>query len=177
VGQSNVLQSNGYISDYNRLYLTLTDNAIDSKTALENLIILNSAKRVVLIKDVATVQIAEMKEYVKINANGKDVPLIAVIKTTGSNLIDVNNGVLQRVKELENILPKDIKIRPYYLQADFVQESVRSIKDVLWIGILLAIIVVVVFLRSLKSKFGVIAHHPCYIGFNTGVIKCDWIYF
>ncbi|MBC7507788.1 MAG: efflux RND transporter permease subunit, partial [Ferruginibacter sp.] len=59
VGQSNVLQSNGYISDYNRLYLTLTDNAIESKTELENLIILNSAKRIIQLKDVATIQIAE----------------------------------------------------------------------------------------------------------------------
>jgi cobalt-zinc-cadmium resistance protein CzcA len=152
VGQSNVLQSNGYISDYNRLYLTLTDNAIENKTQLENLIIVNSAKRVILLKDVADVQIGEMKEYVKINANGKDVPLIAVIKQPTANLIDVNNGVLQKVKELEKILPKDVKIRPYYLQADFVNESVKSIKDVLWIGILLAIVVVVVFLRSLKSS-------------------------
>ena len=171
VGQSNVLQSNGYISDYNRLYLTLTDNAIDSKTALENLIILNSAKRVVLIKDVATVQIAEMKEYVKINANGKDVPLIAVIKQPAANLIDVNNGVLQRVKELENILPKDIKIRPYYLQADFVQESVRSIKDVLWIGILLAIIVVVVFLRSLKSSLVLLLTIPATLALTLVVLN------
>ncbi|HQS51461.1 MAG TPA: efflux RND transporter permease subunit, partial [Daejeonella sp.] len=112
VAQTNVLQSNGYISDYNRLYLTLTDNAIDSKTELENLVIVNSAKRVVLLKDIAEIKIAETKEYVKINANGKDVPLIAVIKQPTANLIDVNDGVLKRVKELETILPKDVKIKP-----------------------------------------------------------------
>src|SRR6185295_16982290 len=91
VSQTNVLQSNGYISDYNRLYLTLTDNAIDSKTELENLVVVNSAKRVVLLKDIAEIKITEAKEYVKINANGKDVPLIAVIKQPTANLIDVND--------------------------------------------------------------------------------------
>ena len=171
VGQSNVLQSNGYISDYNRLYLTLTDNAIESKTELENLIILNSAKRIIQLKDVATIQIAEMKEYVKINANGKDVPLIAVIKQPTANLIDVNNGVLKKVQELENILPKDIKIRPYYLQADFVNESVQSIKDVLWIGILLAIIVVVVFLRSLKSSLVLLLTIPTTLALTLVVLN------
>ena len=171
VSQSNVLQSNGYISDYNRLYLTLTDNAISSKAELENLIVLNSAKRIVLLKDVATVQIAEMKEYVKINANGKDVPLIAIIKQPTANLIDVNNGVLQKIKELENILPKDIKIRPYYLQADFVMESVQSIKDVLWIGILLAIIVVVVFLRSLKSSLVLLLTIPATLALTLVVLN------
>jgi cobalt-zinc-cadmium resistance protein CzcA len=160
VGQANVLQSNGYISDYNRLYLTLTDNAIENKTQLENLVILNSPRRIVLLKDVAEIKIAEAKEYVKINANGKDVPLIAIIKQPAANLIDVNDGVLARVKELENILPKDVKIKPYYLQADFVNESVRSLEDVLWIGLLLAIIVVIVFLRSWKSSLVVLLTIP-----------------
>jgi multidrug efflux pump subunit AcrB len=103
---------------------------------------------------------ALFQEYVKINANGKDVPLIAVIKQPTANLIDVNDGVLKRVKELETILPKDVKIKPYYLQADFVNESVRSIEDVLWIGLVLAIIVVIVFLRSWKSSLVILLTIP-----------------
>ena len=160
VGQTNILQSNGYISDYNRLYLSLMDNAISSKQELENLVILNSAKRVIHLKDVADINIAETKEYVKINANGKDVPLIAIIKQPSANLIDVTDGVLKRVKELENILPKDVKIRTYYLQADFVNDSVRSLEDVLWIGLVLAIIVVIVFLRSWKSSLVILLTIP-----------------
>lgn len=160
VSQANVLQSNGYISDYNRLYLTLTDNAIDNKTELENLVILNSAKRTVLLKDIADIKIAEAKEYVKINANGRDVPLIAVIKQPKANLVEVSDGVMQRVKQLERILPKDVKIKPYYLQADFVNESSKSIEDVLWIGLVLAILVVVVFLRSWRSSLVILLTIP-----------------
>ena len=160
VGQANLLQSNGYISDYNRLYLTITDNAISSKTELENLIVLNNSKRVIQLKDIAEIKIAETKEYVKINANGKDVPLIAVIKQPKANLVDVNNDVLKKVKELETILPKDVKIKPYYLQADFVNESVKSIEDVLWIGLMLAIVVVIIFLRSWKSSLVILLTIP-----------------
>ena len=160
VGQANLLQSNGYINDYNRLYLTITDNAISSKTELENLIILNNSKRIIQLKDIAEIKIAETKEYVKINANGKDVPLIAVIKQPKANLVDVNNDVLKKVKELETILPKDVKIKPYYLQADFVNESVKSIEDVLWIGLMLAIVVVIIFLRSWKSSLVILLTIP-----------------
>ena len=35
ISESNILQSNGYISDHNRLYLTLTDNAIDNLQELQ----------------------------------------------------------------------------------------------------------------------------------------------
>ena len=38
---SNLLQSNGYITDYNRMYLTLTDNAVDDIEDLQNLVIIN----------------------------------------------------------------------------------------------------------------------------------------
>jgi cobalt-zinc-cadmium resistance protein CzcA len=164
VSQANVLQSNGYISDYNRLYLTITDNAINTKDALSNLVVRNSPKRVVLLKDVADIKIAAAKEYVKINANGKDVPLIAVIKQPAANLIQVNDDILKKLQELKNILPKDIKITPYYLQSDFVNESVKSIEDVLWIGLLLAIIVVIVFLRSWKSSVAVLITIPTTLG-------------
>lgn len=160
VGNTNLVQSNGYISDYNRLYLSLTDNAISSKKELENLVILNSAKRVVLLKDIADIKIAEAKEYIKINANGKDVPLIAIIKQPSANLIEVSDGVLKRVRELGSILPRDLKIKPYYLQADFVKESVGSLQDVLWIGLVLAIIVVIVFLRSLKTSLVILLTIP-----------------
>ncbi len=164
VSQANVLQSNGYVSDFNRLYLTITDNAINTKESLQALIVLNSAKRVVHLSDVADIRIAEAKEYVKINANGKDVPLIAVVKQPAANLVEVNDGILKKIKELKNILPQDVKIVPYYLQSDFVNDSVKSIEDVLWIGLLLAIIVVIVFLRSWKSSLAVLLTIPTTLG-------------
>jgi multidrug efflux pump subunit AcrB len=39
VTESNILKSNGYISDHNRLYLTLTDNSVDNLIELQNLIL------------------------------------------------------------------------------------------------------------------------------------------
>ena len=117
-----------------------------------------------LLKDVADIKITEAKEYVKINANGKDVPLIAIIKQPAANLVEVNDNILKKIEELKLILPKDVKLVPYYLQSDFVNESVKSIEDVLWIGLLLAIIVVIVFLRSWKSSLVVLLTIPTTLG-------------
>jgi cobalt-zinc-cadmium resistance protein CzcA len=158
--QSNILESNGYISDHNRLYLTLTDNAVDNIQELKSLVLNDNPKRLVHLSDVANVQLSEAKEYIKINANGKDVPLVAVIKQPNANLVDVNNGIEDRVAQLSKILPKDVKLVPYYKQADFVNESIRSIIDVLWIGLVLAIIVVMIFLRSISTSTVVLITIP-----------------
>ncbi|MFD2098147.1 efflux RND transporter permease subunit [Flagellimonas iocasae] len=160
VVNSNILQPNGYASDYNRLYLTLTDNAIDDLDDLRNLVIINSPNRLIRLKDIAEVKVTEAKSYTKILANGKNVPLITVIKQPNANLVEVNNTIEKKVRELESILPKGVKLLPYYKQADFVNTSISSIKDVLWIGLVLALLVVILFLRSFSASMVVLFTIP-----------------
>tara|TARA_R100001369_G_scaffold92896_1_gene141106 strand:+ start:131883 stop:134882 length:3000 start_codon:yes stop_codon:yes gene_type:complete len=160
VVNSNVLESNGYITDYNRMYLTLTDNAVADLEDLQDLVIINGLNRLIRLKDIADIEIHEAKEYVKILANGKNVPIIAVIKQPNANLIDVNNNIEQKVAELSKELPKGVVLKPYYKQADFVNTSIKSIQDVLLIGLVLALLVVIFFLRSFSASMVVLFTIP-----------------
>ncbi len=152
LSQTNFIQSNGYLSDYRFMYLTVTDASVNSKEQLENVVLSNSGKRIVLLKDIATVQIQEAKEYVKINANGREGILLAVIKQPNANLIDISDKMKAKLHDLQKLLPKDVTIKPYYVQADFVTDAIKSVTDSLWIGLALAIFVAVLFLRSLKAS-------------------------
>jgi CzcA family heavy metal efflux pump len=153
LSQSNFISSNGYLNDYNRMYLTVTDANVENLVELQNLVISNDGKRVLHLQDIANVKIAEQTEYVRVNANGKSAVLVAVIKQPNANLIDITNGVEKKIAELnKTILPRGIALSPYYVQADFVNESIRSVSDSLWIGLVLAIIVCVIFLHSVKSS-------------------------
>jgi CzcA family heavy metal efflux pump len=149
--QTDFIKSTGYTVDYNRLYLTVTDATLKNVEELKNLVIFDNGIRRVKFRDVAAVQVAEKNEYIKIKADGKNVPLIAIIKQPQSNLIDVATQVSEKVNELNKILPKGVVLSPYYNQSEFVKTSIRSIIDVLWIGLALAIIVVLFFLRSYKA--------------------------
>ena len=150
--QTGFIRSAGYTTDYNRLYLTVTDATVRNRQQLEDLVLVNNGVRKIKVSDVAKVEIAERNEYIKIKADGRDVPLIAVLKQPESNLIDVADKVTASVKELEMVLPEGVKLKPYYNQSEFVHNSIRSIIDVLWIGLLLSIVVVVIFLRSVKAS-------------------------
>jgi cobalt-zinc-cadmium resistance protein CzcA len=152
IGQTDFIRSNGYTVDYNRLYLTVTDATLKNKQELEDLVLFNNGVRSIKVSDVAKVEISERNEYVRIKADGRDVPLVAVLKQPESNLIDVAREVEAKVKELEKVLPAGVTMKPYYNQAEFVDGSIRSIIDVLWIGLSLAIVVVVIFLRSIKAS-------------------------
>lgn len=152
LSQTNFVKSNGYLSDYRLMYLTVTDASVTNKAQLENIVVSNNGKRIVLLKDITDVQIQEAKEYVKINSNGNEGIQIGIMKQPNANLIEVTNQMKQKVEELKKILPKDVTIKPYYVQADFVDDSIKSVTDSLWIGLALAIIVAIIFLRSVKAS-------------------------
>ena len=98
------------LSDYKLLYLTVTDATVHSLDELKNVIVSNNGKRIVQLKDIAEVQINEGVEYTKINANGREGLLVAVIKQPNSNLITLSNEMQKKVEELKKILPKALPL-------------------------------------------------------------------
>src|SRR6185436_6980679 len=160
LGQTGFIKSNGFLSDYRFLYLTITDATVHNKDELGELVIKNDGKRIVKLKDIATIEVKEAIEYIRINANGKEGMLVAVIKQPNTNLVDLSKKMEAKIEDLNKILPKDVHIKPYYIQADFVNDSVKSVTDSLWIGLVLAIIVAIIFLRSLKASATILITIP-----------------
>lgn len=170
LAQTNFVQANGYLSDYRLLYLTVTDATVHSLEDLQNLVIANNGRRIVQLKDIAEVKINEGVEYTKINANGRQGLLIAIIKQPNANLITLSDGMKKKVEALKKILPQDLTIRPYYVQVDFVNDSIKSVTDSLWIGLALAIVVAIIFLRSLKASATILITIPVTICLSLIVI-------
>lgn len=160
LNQTNFIQSNGYLSDYRLLYLSVTDATVHTLDDLKNLIIYNNGKRIVQLKDISEITISPGVEYTKINANGREGLLVAIIKQPNANLISVSNEMAKKVAELQKTLPQGVTIRPYYIQADFVKDAVKSVTDSLWIGLALAIIVAIIFLRSIKASSTILITIP-----------------
>lgn len=61
---------------------------------------------------------------------------------------------------MKNLLPADVTLTPTYVQADFVSDAVKSVTDSIFIGLVLAIIVTSLFLRSLKASFVILLTIP-----------------
>lgn len=170
LNQTNFVKSNGYLADYRHLYLTVTDATVHNIEDLKNLVISNNSKRVIQLKDIADIQVKEAVEFIKVNANGKEGLLIAVVKQPNSNLVDVSTQMKDKIAQLRNILPQGVTIKPFYVQADFVNESVKSVTDSLWIGLVLAIIVAIIFLRSFKASATILITIPVTLGLTLIVM-------
>jgi len=171
--QTNFIKSNGYLVDYRHLYLTVTDASVHTIDQLKKVVISNNGKRVIQLQDIANIQAKEAVEYIKVNANGKESILIGIVKQPNANLVDVAKSVQQKVADLKNILPPDVTVKPYYNQADFVNQSVKSVEDSLWIGLLLAIVVAIIFLRSFKASATILLTIP--VTLTATLLVLNWI--
>ncbi len=173
LAQTNFIKSNGYLSDYRFLYLTTTDATVHSTDDIRNIVIRNDGKRIVRIGDISSVEIKEAIEYTKINANGSEGILIAIIKQPNANLIDLSDQMEKKVTELRKILPEGVGIQPYYVQADFVKTSIKSVSDSLLIGLALAIIVAIIVFEISQIKRYHTYYDPCYHLSHPDCIVCS----
>ncbi|PUZ20096.1 heavy metal efflux pump, CzcA family [Chitinophaga costaii] len=170
LGQTNFMTANGFLSDYKQQYLTLTDASVQSIAALQQMVVKNDGKRVVLLQDIANVSVQEAISYTKINANGHDAVLVAIIKQPAANVVALSAAVKKQVASLQLLLPKDVTIKPYYQQADFVTDSIHSVLDCLWIGLALAMLVSIIFLRSFQASVTILLTVPVTLSFTLIIL-------
>jgi multidrug efflux pump subunit AcrB len=53
INATNFIKSNGFLTDYRYLYLTVTDATVHNREDLQNLVVSNNGKRIIYLKDVA----------------------------------------------------------------------------------------------------------------------------
>ncbi|MBD2579836.1 efflux RND transporter permease subunit [Oscillatoria sp. FACHB-1406] len=78
--------------------------------------------------------------------NGKPVVGFSVLRSQGSTLVTVADGVTAAVEELKKTLPQDVKLELTFTRATAIRETYKATIDSIWIGCLLTVIVVGVFL-------------------------------
>ncbi|MFS0516429.1 efflux RND transporter permease subunit [Nostoc sp. UIC 10607] len=83
--------------------------------------------------------------------NNQPVVAFQVLRSTGSVLVSVEEGVKAAVKELEKTLPADVKLDLIFTRADIVRQSYQSTIDELIQASVLAVIVILVFLRDWRA--------------------------
>ncbi|MEI6436024.1 MAG: efflux RND transporter permease subunit, partial [Bacteroidota bacterium] len=170
LGSTNFIESNGLLSDYRRLYLSVTDSRIKTLEDLSAVVIRNDRARIIRIADIATVEFGEQQEFIRINANGREAVILDIVKQKGANLIDFVDKVQEKEREIRKQLPPGMILKPYYNQSVFVTESINSVLRAIFEGLILALLVVVLFLRSFRASLNVIIIIPVTLALTLTVL-------
>ncbi len=102
--------------------------------------------------------------------NNKPVVAFQVLRSTGSVMVTVEEGVKKQVEKLEKTLPTDVKMELIFTRATFVRDSYESTMNELLIASVLAVAVILLFLRDWRATLITAVTLPLSIIPTFGVI-------
>lgn len=153
VKAANLVDSPGLFERNHQLVLGLVNGQARTTDDLSKMVIKNTPAGIpVRIGDVATVQQSVKPLYTIVRADGKPAVLLNINRQPDSNTVEVANSVHDEVDRIRSTLPPGVKIIPFYDQSGIVQDSIKSVRDAILLGLILSAIVLVVFLRDWGSS-------------------------
>ncbi len=153
VDASNLIDSPGLYEDHHELILGLVGSQAHGLNDLKNLVLKTTpAGAPIHVSDVAQVVKAPMPIYTIVTANGKPAVLLSIRRQLKSNTVKVADNVTAEIATLEKKLPPGVRLIPFYDQSGLVRESIKSVRDAILIGLLLACVVLYLFLRDWRSS-------------------------
>jgi CzcA family heavy metal efflux pump len=149
VRRTNLIDSPGLIDQNHQLYLGLISGQVRDPAQIADIVVKNTpAGLPVRVGDVATVQPGVKPVYTVVTANGKPGVLLSINRQPDSNTLHVATEVHDAVDSLRKTLPPGVELKPFYDQSEIVSESIKSVRDAILIGLVLASIIMVLFLRD-----------------------------
>ena len=146
---ANVVSAVGRLEDHYKLYLGIADTSLKNIEDVRQTV-LRSGSGLVRLADVAEVRRSTVPQWIKVNADGHDAVLLQVYQQPGSNSVQIARSIKEKLDGYRTQMPQGIKLANWYDQSRLVVDSAASVRDAILIGIALAALVLLAFLRNLK---------------------------
>ena len=150
VATNNTLQAVGRLEDHYKLFLILADTQIHSLETLRNTIVLTTPGGLIRLSDVANIESTTSPQWTRVTADGKNAVLLQVYQQPGANTVKIVDEIKAKLALYQDKLPPDVNVANWYDQSELITESGKSVRDAILIGIVLAAVVLLVFLRNIK---------------------------
>lgn len=149
IRRTNLIDSPGLLERNHQLDLALVNGQVRTPEEIANAVVKSTSTGIpVRIGDVAQVAPNVKPVYTVVTANGKPAVLLNINRQPDGNTVQVANEVHAEIENFRKTLPPGIRIEPFYDQSIIVDESISSVRDAILLGLILASIILVVFLRD-----------------------------
>jgi CzcA family heavy metal efflux pump len=153
IQQTNLVQSPGLYEANHQLILSLVGDQASSLDQLAAISVKATPAGVPIhLSDVAQVTAATEPVYTIVTSNGQPAVLLNIFEQPDANTVAVANQVTAAIAQLRASLPAGVSITPFYDQSHLVRDSIASVRDAILIGLILAAIILVLFLRDWTSS-------------------------
>lgn len=151
LASQNVEVPGGRVGQSNRELTLRTLGRMERPEDFADIIVATRAGAPIRIRDIARVEdgVEEVRSMAFLN--GKPAVVLEVRKQSGTNSLDVIDGVKKRIEELKVAIPADFQITYANDTSDFINESFHAVQEHLILGGILASLVVFLFIRNFRA--------------------------
>lgn len=156
---SSVLQRNNFLtaagstkSTYVAINMTAKTD-LNDKEAFSNLIVKSSQNAIVRLRDISTVELGSENYDTSVRFNGKKAIFFAISPTPSANPLTVINNVRKIMPSIIHEFPPSLTGTIVYDATDYIRTSIHEVGESIIEAALIVIIVIFLFLGSLRSVF------------------------
>ncbi|MFC0180815.1 efflux RND transporter permease subunit [Thorsellia kenyensis] len=152
ISSSNIRSPLGQLHTKNDTYQINNNAFLKDPDEYGDLIIKNDEQKgVVYLKDVATITQSTQDERSIGLSNGQPAILLVVNRSQNANIIATVDEIKNKLPILQSLLPQDVSLKVAQDRTPTIRASIAEVNNTLIIAILLVILIVFLFLRSLKA--------------------------
>ena len=166
---SNVNQPTGNIYRGNYQITVRVPGVFENLDELRETVIAQKGGTSVSLKEIATVEDASSKETSVVRINGEPGIQISVNKQSGTNTVRVAKGVLKEVENINRSISQ-VKVVPLVDQSVYISRSINNVASSVVIGGILAVLILLFFLRNFKSTMVISTAIPISIMATFGLL-------
>jgi multidrug efflux pump len=151
ISRENVELPSGNIEG-NTTQLTIrTLGLMSTPKEFDDLIIKQTGNQIVRFKDIGRAELGPEDIRGILKRNGVPMVSDAIVPQPGSNHIEIVDEVYRRLEYIKKDLPDDIKVKIAFDNTRFIRNSIKEVKDTIYIAFALVVIIIYFFLRSWRA--------------------------
>ncbi len=145
--------SAGDFDEGKRRYIARTVGEYETPEDVAEVIIKRVNGSPITVGDVARVSLGYEDIQIAVRHEGTQTIVLNAVRETGSNVLTVMNKLKEALAELNNGILKDrgLRIEQAYDETNYIYGAIRLVRQNIFVGGILAVIVLLVFLRSFTS--------------------------
>jgi CzcA family heavy metal efflux pump len=148
---TNQVNSVGRLSKDYLQYLVLTTGQFATLDDIRGTVVAIENGVPIRVRDVAEVRDGVEDRRTLITGNGQPAALINISRQIGGNILQLASDIKAQIRNLGSAIPKTLRISVVYDLAEFVSESIGSVRDAILIGAILAVLILFGFLRDART--------------------------
>jgi multidrug efflux pump len=149
--RENVDIPSGRVESSDREYTVRSLGELRTAEGYESLIVANVKGQPVRLRDVARVEVGPEDERKIVRFNGAPAVALGVVKQSKANTLDVADRVKAELDALGPELPPGVRMDVAFDSSGFIRESIEDVTRTIFEAALLVVLVIWVFLRSVRA--------------------------